>query len=139
MSANGTSPSKLIYLAGPIDLVDQETSRNWRIEAARILQKEGFGVFTPAHAFELPAGRIATDVAESVLEINDAALRACGAILANMSGPGYGTPIEFHVALAAGKIGACFNGNTESFYVKVWPHYKTMDEAITALVEKYGT
>lgn len=133
---DGKSHPKLVYLAGPIDLVDQETSQNWRTEAAIQLKAQGFGVFSPAHAFELPDA-VSTDTATSVLSINRAALEICDAVLANLVGPGYGTPIEFHDMLAARKVGTCFNGNTASLYVTVWPHYATMNNAILALMAKY--
>lgn len=133
MKADGTSPPKLVYLAGPIDLVDQNTAQGWRSEAAELLREHGYGVFSPAHAFELPPDRIDANIAMSVLNINNAAMQICDAILANLAGPGYGTPIEFDSMLRAGKSGACFNGNLASLYVKTWPHYTSMGKAIAAL------
>jgi nucleoside 2-deoxyribosyltransferase len=129
---------KLVYLAGPIDLVDRAEAQGWREKAAKKLKKKGFGVFSPAHAFEVDPDALTRDSAQSILAINSHAMQHCDAILANLTGPGYGTPIEFDAMIALGKIAASFNGNTNSLYVKVWPHYDSMDEAIDALVKDHG-
>lgn len=132
------SRPKLCYLAGPIDLVDRDSAQGWRTKAAQQLANHGIGVFSPAHAFELPLERTTRSMARAVLEINHAAMGACGAILANLSGPGYGTPIELDfMSRQAGKPSACFNGKLESLYVQTWPHYDSMHEAITALVAEF--
>lgn len=129
---------KLVYLAGPIDLVDRAEAQGWREKAAKKLKKKGFGVFSPAHAFEVDPESVTADQAESILAINGHAMEHCDAILANMAGPGYGTPIELNGMIAAGKIAAGFNGNINSLFVKVWPHYDSMDEAINAIVKDHG-
>lgn len=130
--------SKLVYLAGPIDLVDQGTAQGWRGEAAAKLKEQGWGVFSPAHAFELPDA-VTQQLAVTVLGINKAALDLCDAILCNLAGPGYGTPIEmcdFMTRWDGQRPAACFNGNEASLYVKTWPHFESMDAAIAALVDR---
>lgn len=137
MGDSKPSRPKLVYLAGPIDLVDKGTARDWRAQAAKKLQEYGFGVFSPAHAFEL-AGEVSRDTALAVLQINKAAMEQCGAILANLDGPGYGTAIELHVMHEAGVPAASFGGNPKSLYVKVWPHFKSQNKAIKSLVDRHA-
>lgn len=127
---------KLVYLAGPIDLVAPGEARDWRVVAAEKLNLHGFGTFSPAHAFTVPPHPPA-DLAITVLGINKAALDLCDAILANLAGPGYGTPIEFvdFMTHRNGRPAASFNGDPKSLYVKTWPNFQSMDAAIAALVQ----
>lgn len=127
----------LVYLAGPIDLVDQDTSHSWRTKAAAKLVARGCGVFSPAHAFQLPFEPPPDrDMALSVLDINKAALNICDALLGNLEGTTIGTPIEIQDFVTfAPRPMACFGGNEQSLYVKTWPNYESMDEAIDALFD----
>lgn len=109
----------------------------WRETATTQLHHVGFSVFNPATAFSLENPD--KHVSKCVLEINGWALDSCDAVLANLSGPSIGTPIEVdRVVHSDAKVVACFGGDDRSLYVKTWPHYATMTEAIGALMKEFA-
>ena len=131
------TPQLLVYLAGPIDMADEDDRRQWRAQAKRLLQAQGHGTFDPAMPFEFPSSPVRTkEQAERILAINTAAIMLCDGLLAYLGDgriPTLGTPIEIVEALRLKKKVACFGGPPKSLYVRTWPHHPTLEDAVTAL------
>lgn len=91
--------TRMVYLAGPMDLVDTTESHEWRVKARDWLGARGIASFNPA----LPYRRGAVAWA-SVSRINRVAIDECDVLLANV-GEGQrtiGTWREIEHARAAG-------------------------------------
>jgi len=83
----GLAPTtKLAFLSGPIDDVDEYEAQTWRETLGRHLLKLGVSVFDPAKAFKIANGLSA----EAVIDINKEAIRRSNLMIANMSGEGRG-------------------------------------------------
>jgi hypothetical protein len=84
----------LVYLAGPIDLVNGEQRNEWRERFARELTGRNISSFNPASAFNYTPGDRKT--ARQLIDINKAAMFACdfAVVVMGRDMPSVGTPIE---------------------------------------------
>lgn len=110
--------SGLIYLAGPIDGVTQESARGWREEAAKQIGVYGFATYSPPHAFNTPdQARETPGTAQSILTVHTIAIQHCDAVLAWVGGVNvFGTAIECSQALGLGIPCFIFGGAPQSLY-----------------------
>jgi hypothetical protein len=93
----------IVYLAGPIDLVDGEQRNAWRERFSGELQNMGISTFNPAAAFGyVPASR---EDAQTLIDINKRAMLFCDftVIVMGRSMPSIGTPIELYMLHQARK------------------------------------
>jgi len=88
----------LVYLAGPIDAVDQKVAKHWREDASDFLVAHGFTTYSPVHAFSGKPECLTPERADAIIAINNKALLMSNVVLANMDGVSYGTPIEVEAA-----------------------------------------
>lgn len=123
----------LVYLAGPVDAVTEDTARNWRAEASDRLSRAGISTFSPAHAFTL--GDSDKDTCERLIEINERALLSSHAVLAMLDGgPSFGTPIECVTAWQAEIPVVAIGGNQRSVYRWRWMKTSNLEEAVHRLI-----
>lgn len=86
-----------VYLAGPVDMVDGDVARGWRDVATQELMeaRTDVAVFSPPRAITLGSNAAASvAVAETIIQINQVALARADFVIANLTGPSFGTPIE---------------------------------------------
>lgn len=107
----------LVYLAGAIDAVSPSDAKDWRTVATEGLTKRGHSTFDPAHAFG-GSPRITHQDASRVLEINQCALDRCNAVLANLAGDSWGTPVEIEQAWSQDTPVYGFGAKWEGLYAK---------------------
>ncbi|MBT9131398.1 MAG: hypothetical protein DDT41_01704 [candidate division WS2 bacterium] len=95
--------SCMIYLAGPIDGVDDDTANSWRINIISLLTKAGYNTFNPVTPYK--CGSYDLHYKEQVMEIDKAAIRACDILIANLnsSGRAFGTVREIEYAKTLNK------------------------------------
>lgn len=125
----------MIYLAGPIDGVGHKEARDWREIANETLTFHHVATYSPAHAFAI--GDTDRDVAEAIININNSALAQSKAVLANLGGVTFGTPIEVWDAVQTHKIPVfAFGLSSKSIYRHWIRAYDTMDGALSAILEE---
>lgn len=108
----------LVYLAGGIDAITPDAARSWREEVIGDerggLTFMGFSAFSPAHAFKV--NNLTEEIAEAVVEVNELALRKSTAVVANLTGQTFGTPVECEIARGLAIPVFCFGGSERSVY-----------------------
>ena len=94
----------LIYLAGAVDAVSTADAHDWRIKAQNDLGKLSVAAYSPPAAFSVPESFDDADAMARIIDINNGALRFSHAVLANLSGHSFGTPVEVWAALFDHKL-----------------------------------
>lgn len=91
------SKPKLVYLAGPIDDVDEDGANHWRRYVSNMLGRHGINTFNPYLAYNV--ANLDT-IKRQVSEIDRAAIAQCDMLFANLSGNGraFGTIREIEYA-----------------------------------------
>jgi nucleoside 2-deoxyribosyltransferase len=124
----------VIYLAGPIDGIDLKDAKGWREMAIEELTKYHLATYSPAHAFSI--GETNAETADAIIEINDTALANSRAVLANLGGVTFGTPIEVWDAVKDHDIPVfAFGLSSKSIYRHKIRACASMEDALEALIE----
>lgn len=134
----GSLKPNFVYLAGPIDQVEEEVALGWRFAVGEELAANGIASFNPYLAFH------GTDRAhaERVRDINDTAILHSDVLLANLlPGPSLGTirEIEFakHMDIDVVIIG---KRAEESLYTFDCDIVTNLEEAVTMIIGgEYGS
>lgn len=93
--------ARLVYLAGPVDAVSREEATDWREVASKHLLPE-FATFSPPGAFRIDGTQADAETCRALIEINNMAIDRSCAVLANLRGRSFGTPIEVEFAKSRG-------------------------------------
>lgn len=86
-----------VYLAGPVDGVDEQSARGWRLVAVEELlkQRPNIATYSPPHAISVGAAVTGDEpTCEAIIKINQVALSQADFVIANLNGPSFGTPVE---------------------------------------------
>ncbi len=106
-----------MYLAGAIDGATEDGAKSWRDTAAVSLSHSNIGSFSPAHAFTLPPKVLEDERACSqIIYVNMGAILSATAVLADLSKPTFGTPLEMTAAHERGIPVFAFGGARNSIY-----------------------
>lgn len=125
----------MIYLAGPIDGIDLKDAQGWREKANTELTFHNLATYSPAHAFAI--GETNRSIADAIIHINNVALASSSAVLANLGGVTFGTPIEVWDAVVKHQIPVfSFGLSSKSIYQHRVRNYASLDHALEALIEE---
>lgn len=127
---------RLVYLAGPIDLVDGPERHDWRIEAEKALGARGVSSYNPARAFHWVGG---ANGGSKVIRINRMAMEQSDAVLFRLTTkPTVGTWRELQMAIDMGKpvVGwDVTNGAAaDAIYLDGMQWYSTLESAVYRLL-----
>jgi hypothetical protein len=73
-------------------------ARDWREVAQDAFLRKGIATFSPFHAFRANTLELGPKQCEAIIRINDMAVASADAILANLGGKSFGTPLECQLA-----------------------------------------
>ena len=127
---------RLVYLAGPIDLVDGPERHDWRIEAEKALGARGMSSYNPARAFHWVGD---ANGGSKVIRINRMAMEQSDAVLFRLTTkPTVGTWRELQMAIDMGKpvVGwDVTNGAAaDAIYLDGMQRYSTLESAAYRLL-----
>lgn len=124
---------RLVYLAGPIDLVDAEESKGWREIAAKALSEHNLCTYSPAHAFnwvgsDLGAGKL--------ININYEALKESDALFLYLPErtQTVGSLIELKIASDLKKPIVIWTKLRKSLYLEPFIKESVLDKAIERVI-----
>lgn len=139
----------LVYLAGAIDLVDENGRNDWRTEAKKILNRCGISAIDPTGTFSYVRSSNELDrkiTSSKLIEINrnNMLMADIALIVLDKNKPSIGTPIELWMCVEAKKdIVVLWNSGSEDFipaYIEglVNPHdiVFNLESAIDLVVKK---
>lgn len=121
-----------VYLAGPINGIEQDQAHYWRYSVSKALGEAGIGTFSPVGAHSV--GRMEWN-AKKVADIDRYAIDTCDVVIANLLGDGlsFGTIREIEYARSHNKRVIVVRPDLKSAFAHDVEIVGTLAEAITRL------
>jgi nucleoside 2-deoxyribosyltransferase len=104
-----------------------------------MLVAKGCATYSPVHAISGHVGRLDKDTCESIIQVNEQALLASDAVLANLDGKSFGTPLEIKLAVESRIDVFGFGKEFNSIYQHmITTVYSSLDDAISNMLMAVG-
>lgn len=124
---------RLVYLAGPIDLVNAKESKGWREVAAKAFNEHNICSFSPAHAFNWVGDDMG---AQKLIDINYVALEKSDALFLHLpeKTQTVGSLIELKIASDLGKPIIIWTQLRKSLYLEPFIKESLLTKAIERMI-----